>query len=81
MKGIPAEDFIQHRVHVPVAEFDKGIQFAGVSGLLQQEFPEFFFPLFFFEPKPIPKLIEHQVDVHEIKVIGNELGCHSMSWN
>jgi hypothetical protein len=79
MQGIPAENFIQHWVYIPVAEFNERIQFAGVSGLLQQEFPEFLFPLFFTEPEPAVQLIEHEVDVHKIKMIRDELRRHNVT--
>lgn len=79
MKGIPAEDVVQYGVDKPVAEFDKGIQFTGVSWLLKQKLPELLLPFFLVETKSVPQLIEQDVDVHQVKMVGDYLGSQNIT--
>jgi hypothetical protein len=77
--GIPTKNFVENGIDKPVPEFDKGIQFTGISGLLQEVGFEFLFPLFFIESEPELKLIEHYINVHQIKMVSQNLRNHTQN--
>ncbi len=77
VQAVAAEDLIEYRVDDAVAELDEGIHLTGGAGLAGQEFLELFAPGRIIEPKSVFKLPEDQVDVHGLKMVGNNLRNHN----